>query len=58
MPDGMVAVAAADGVVWSAMQTPRGFAVVIDHAPGAKVATFYTHLEKLLVTPTANARSR
>ncbi len=53
---GCVAVAASDGVVWSAMQTPRGFAVVIDHAP-TKVATFYTHLEKLLVTPTANAKA-
>ena len=57
MPDGLVALAASDGVVWSAMQTPRGFAVVIDHGP-AKVATFYTHLEKLLVTPTANAQGR
>jgi hypothetical protein len=56
MPDGMNALAASDGVVWSAMQTPRGFAVVIDHAP-AKLATFYTHLEKLLVTPTANAKA-
>jgi len=55
-PDGMNALAASDGVVWSAMQTPRGFAVVIDHGP-AKVATFYTHLEKLLVTPTANAKT-
>ena len=56
MPDGHVAIAAGDGVIWSAMQTPRGFAVVIDHAP-TKVATFYTHLEKLLVTPTANAKA-
>ena len=54
MPDGIEAVAASDGVVWSAMKTPRGHAVVIDHGP-AKVATFYTHLERLLVTPTANA---
>jgi hypothetical protein len=50
MPDGMTAVAASDGVVWSAMQTPHGLTVVIDHAP-AKVVTFYTHLEKLLVVP-------
>ena len=56
MPDGLVALAASDGVVWSAMQTPRGFAVVIDHGP-TKVATFYTHLEQLLVTPTANAKA-
>ena len=53
MPDGLVAVAAGDGVVWSASRTPRGFAVVIDHAP-TKAATFYAHLEKLLVAPAAN----
>ncbi|HEY1817401.1 MAG TPA: M23 family metallopeptidase [Kofleriaceae bacterium] len=56
MPDNTHAVAASDGVVWSAMKTPRGFAVVIDHG-SAKVATFYQHLEKLLVAPTANAKS-
>ena len=56
MPNALVAVAASDGVVWSAMQTPRGFAVVIDHGP-AKIATFYTHLEKLLIKPTANGAS-
>jgi hypothetical protein len=50
MPDGLDAVASSDGVVWSAMQTPQGFAVVIDHSP-RKVATFYTHLDKLLVAP-------
>jgi hypothetical protein len=48
MPDGLAAVAASDGVIWSAMNTPHGYAVVVDHAP-RKVATFYTHLEKLLV---------
>jgi hypothetical protein len=48
MPDGVSVVAAADGFVWSAMQTPRGWAVVIDHRP-LPYATFYTHLEKLLV---------
>ncbi len=56
MPDNLVAVAASDGVVWSAGPTPRGFAVVIDHAP-AKVATFYAHLEKLLVAPAAPGKS-
>ena len=56
MPDGLDALAASDGVVWSAMKTPRGYAVVIDHGP-AKVATFYTHLERLLVTPTASAKA-
>jgi hypothetical protein len=55
MPDGMNAVAASDGVVWSAMKTSRGYAVVIDH--GGHIATFYTHLEKLLVKETANAKA-
>lgn len=56
MPDGVVAIAASDGVVWSASKTPQGFAVVIDHTP-TKAATFYTHLEKLLVGETMNAKS-
>jgi murein DD-endopeptidase MepM/ murein hydrolase activator NlpD len=46
MPDAWMAVAASDGVLWSAERTPRGFAVVIDHG---NVATFYQHLEVLLV---------
>lgn len=57
MPDEHAVVAASDGVVWSAMKTPHGNAVVIDHGP-RKVATFYTHLDKLFVTPTANAASK
>lgn len=56
MPDGVPVLAARDGVVWSAMKTPRGFAVVIDH--GKPFATFYTHLERLLVQPTARAQSQ
>jgi Peptidase family M23 len=52
MPDGVNAVAASDGVVWSAGMTPRGWTVVIDHKP-QKVATYYTHLEKLLVNERA-----
>lgn len=56
MPDGLTAVAASDGVVRSAMNTPHGFAVVIDHAP-YKVATFYTHLEKLLVAAAGPGKS-
>lgn len=56
MPDGLPALAASEGVVASAMKTPHGFAVVIDHAP-RKVATFYTHLEKLLVAPAAPGKS-
>ncbi len=56
MPDGVPVLAARDGVVWSAMKTPRGYAVVIDH--GKPYATFYTHLERLLVQPTARALSK
>lgn len=57
MPDDIAVLAAADGVVWSAMQTPRGYAVVIDHSP-LKVATFYAHLDKLGVAPTARAETK
>lgn len=56
MPDNVGVLAAADGVVWSAMQTPRGHAVVIDHSP-LKVATFYGHIDKLNVTKTARGAS-
>lgn len=48
MPDGQAVLAAADGVVWSALPTPFGHAVVIDHAP-LPYTTYYAHLEKLLV---------
>jgi len=48
MPEGQAALAAADGVVWSALPTPFGFAIVIDHAP-LPFTTYYAHLEKLLV---------
>jgi hypothetical protein len=56
MPDGLVAVAASDGAVWSADSSPQGFEVVLDHTP-TKAATFYAHLEKLLVQPTARGKS-
>lgn len=49
MPDHRAALAASDGVVWSAANTPRGWTVVIDHLP-RKLATYYTHLSSLLVT--------
>ena len=52
MPDNVPVLAASDGVVWSAMRTPTGNAVVIDHGP-RKVRTFYAHLDKLFVTETA-----
>lgn len=59
MPDDVPALAASDGRVWSAMKTPRGFSVVIDHGQRGplKVATYYTHLEKLLVRTTAPRES-
>ena len=49
MPDQRAALAASDGVVWSAANTPRGWTVVIDHGP-RKLATYYTHLSSLLVS--------
>ncbi len=57
MPDNIPALAASDGVVVSAMKGSRGYSVIVDHAP-RKVSTFYTHLERLLVAPTARGESR
>lgn len=57
MPDNMFALAAYDGVIWSAGWTPRGFSVVIDHAPLAPVATYYTHLALLMVGATERGKS-
>jgi hypothetical protein len=56
MPDRLVALAASDGVVWSADRMPTGFAVVIDHS-STKAATFYAHLEKLLVAKGDHVRA-
>ncbi len=62
MPEDMPVLAASDGVIWSAMSTPTGHAVVIDHGtghdPSHKIATFYAHLDRLLVTPTARGASK
>jgi murein DD-endopeptidase MepM/ murein hydrolase activator NlpD len=56
MPDGVPVLAVHDGTVWSAGWTPRGHTVVIDH--GRLIgASYYTHLDRLLVTPTEVARS-
>jgi len=49
MPDRWPAIAASDGVLWSAGPTLRGYAVVIDHG---HVATFYQHLSALTVPET------
>jgi len=49
MPDDRAALAASDGVVWFAANTPRGWTVIVDHTP-RKLATYYTHLSSLLVT--------
>jgi murein DD-endopeptidase MepM/ murein hydrolase activator NlpD len=48
LPERRAALAASDGVIWSASQTPRGGSVVIDHSP-RKLATYYTHLSSLRV---------
>ncbi len=58
MPDDTLALAASDGVIWSAGWVPRGFSIVIDHTPLAPVATYYTHLTKLLVATTQRGASR
>ncbi len=57
MPDEHPVLAASDGVVWSAMKTKTGHSVVIDHGP-RKASTFYAHLDKLLVTPTAKGAAK
>jgi murein DD-endopeptidase MepM/ murein hydrolase activator NlpD len=56
MPDHRAALAASDGAVWSASCTPHGWTVVIDHSP-RKIATYYTHLSKLLVVPKQAVRA-
>jgi murein DD-endopeptidase MepM/ murein hydrolase activator NlpD len=56
MPDHRAALAASDGVVWSAAFTARGGTVVIDHAP-RKLATYYTHMSTLLVAPKQAVRA-
>jgi hypothetical protein len=56
MPPHRAALAASDGLVWSASSTPRGWTVVIDHSP-RKLATYYTHLSQLLVVPKQTVRA-
>lgn len=51
VPDGTVALAAADATIWSAGRTARGWTVVLSH--GKPWATYYTHLSSLLVPETA-----
>jgi murein DD-endopeptidase MepM/ murein hydrolase activator NlpD len=48
MPDGRAALAASDGVVTFAAKTPRGWSVILDHAP-RNLTTYYTHLSSLAV---------
>lgn len=50
VPDHTVAVAAADGTIWSAGKTGRGYTVVLSH--GKPWATYYTHLSALFVPET------
>jgi murein DD-endopeptidase MepM/ murein hydrolase activator NlpD len=49
MPDDRAALAASDGLVVFAANTPRGWSVKIDHAP-RKLTTYYAHLSSLLVS--------
>src|SRR5262245_8292203 len=57
MPDDIAVLAAADGIVWSAMQTPRGHAVVIEHSP-LNLETVYAHPDTPAVTRTARAETK
>ena len=50
MPDHRAALAAADGVASLAVNTLRGWSVIVDHSP-SKISTYYTHLSQLLVVP-------
>jgi Peptidase family M23 len=56
MPPRRAALAASSGRIWSASYTPRGWTVVIDHAP-RNLATYYTHLSQLLVVPQQDVRA-
>ena len=57
MPNDQLALAASDGRVWSCAWTPRGWTIVIDLAPTAPVATYYTHPSQLLVVPKQAVRA-
>jgi murein DD-endopeptidase MepM/ murein hydrolase activator NlpD len=50
MPEGRAALAASDGTVWFAAETPRGWTVVLDHQP-RKLSTSYMHLSSVAVAP-------
>ena len=56
MPDHRAALATADGVASFAENTPRGWTVILDHAP-QKLSTYYTHLSQLLVVPKQAVRA-
>src|SRR5262249_6294763 len=56
MPDDVRVLAAADGVVWSAMHTSHGNTVVIHH--DGPFQTFYTHLDHLFVQQTVGGKSK
>jgi murein DD-endopeptidase MepM/ murein hydrolase activator NlpD len=56
MPDHRAALAASDGIASYAAKTPRGWTVIIDHAPH-KLATYYTHFSQLLVVPKQQVRA-
>lgn len=56
LPPGTVVLAAADGEVWSAGDTPRGASVVLSH--GTPWASYYTHLALLYVAPSRRGSSK
>ncbi len=54
MPDGVVVVAADDGVVWTCKESPGGLSIVLSH--GKPWATYYQHLSKVFVPFTSSGR--
>ncbi|MEZ4404485.1 MAG: peptidoglycan DD-metalloendopeptidase family protein [Kofleriaceae bacterium] len=56
VPPGTVVMAAAEGFLWSAGKTPRGYAVVLSH--GKPWASYYTHLASLMVPEVARGAGR
>ena len=58
MPNGVVVVAAADGVLWSCKESPGGLSIVLDHGKLWAGATYYQHLSKVFVPFTSSGRGK
>jgi len=56
MPNGVVVVAAQDGLVWSCKSSPGGLSIVLDHGKLWAGATYYQHMSKVFVPFTTSGR--